>query len=66
MSKAVASPRKMALTPLSEVAETGKWPGIRIRPTPDGSAQFLDGLRGLVGFREELTLARHYIDNIQC
>lgn len=56
----------MASTPIFEVAKTRKSQEVRRKLTPDGSAQFLDRLRDLVGFREELTLARHYIDNIPC
>lgn len=64
MLKAVATPGKIASNPISEDIETGKWQEIRRKATPDGPAQILDGLRGLVGYREELSLARHYIDNL--
>lgn len=64
MLKAVATPGKIASNPISEDIETRKWQEIRRKTKPDGSAQILDSLRGLVGYREELSLARHYIDNL--
>lgn len=65
--KAVATPRKMASTAISEDAETFNWQEIRKKTVTGGvEFKFKMVLEGFVGFGEGLSSLRRSVETLTC